>query len=432
MNKLAHLRQRVVDLKAEAIALLDKADSETGGALSADAEARYSVIETELAAANEEIRKLEAAADRRRSLGAIVTAAPQIPGVPRGEAHPDRTGGFHNLAEFAVAVRNANPAVGRSVDTRLATLMAAPTNYMEGGGSVGEGYMVPAEFRDQIWDLVMNAGDFLDDVDIEPTSSRQVDWIADESTPWGATGVQAYWRGEGAQMSASKQATKGRSLALHELYAFVLATDELLEDAPRLNNRLTNKAAQAISWKASDAFMWGTGAGQPLGFMNAGSLVTVAKESGQGADTLDDQNVLKMYSRLLVAPGDRPFWLANRDVVPQLAVLQIGDQPVWMPPNGLIDAPGGMLLGYPVRFSEHAKTLGDLGDLVLGSFKGYYAARRTAGAQFAQSMHLFFDYGINAFRWTFRLGGQPHLSAAVSAANGANSKSHFVALAERA
>lgn len=435
MKKLAILRQRATDLKAEATALLDKADTETDGVLSAEAEARYNEIEAELKKVADEIKVLEAVSDRRRRLDAVAVAVPQLPGVPRitsNEADPARTGGFRNLAEFAVAVRAAGNPSGARVDQRLATLMAAPTGFMEGGGSVGEGYMLPAEFRDQIWELVTDSGDILNDIDIEPTSARQVDWTADESTPWGATGVQANWRSEGSQMNVSKQATKGRSLTLHELYAFVLASEELLEDAPRLNSRLTTKAAQAIAWKASEGFMWGSGAGQPLGFMNATSLVTVAKELGQAADTLDDQNILKMYSRLLVAPGDRPFWLANRDIVPQLATLQIGDQPVWIPPNGLMDAPGGMLLGYPVRYSEHNKTLGDLGDLVLGSFKGYYGARRTSGVQFAQSMHLYFDYAINAFRWTFRIGGQPHLSAAVTPANGTNSKSHFVALAERA
>lgn len=435
MKKLAHLRQRLTELKGEATALLDKADKEAGGVLTADEEAKFTALEAEIKKVSADIDAEEAKAERRRRLDAIQTAAPQIPGVPRvtsSEPDPSRTGGFRNLAEFAVAVRAANPQSGLSVDPRLAGLMAAPTGYMEGGGSVGEGYMVPAEFRDQIWELVTDAGDVLDAVDMEPTSSRQVDMIADESTPWGATGVQAYWRSEGAQMTASKQATKARSVTLHELYAFVLATDELLEDAPRLNARLTTKAAQAIAWKASEAIIWGTGAGQPLGLMTSSALVTVAKESGQAADTLDDQNVLKMYSRLLVAPGDMPFWLANRDIVPQLAGMVIGDTPIWMPPNGLMDAPGGILLGYPIRFSEHAKTIGDLGDLILGSWKGYYAARRTAGAQFAQSMHLFFDYGIQAFRWTFRLGGQPHLSAAVSPANGSNTKAHFVALAERA
>ena len=90
------------------------------------------------------------------------------------------------------------------------------------------------------------------------------------------------------------------------------------------------------------------------------------------------------------------------------------------------------LLGYSIDWKEHCKTLGDKGDLQLVSPKGYYAARRTSGVQFASSMHLYFDYAIQAFRWTFRFGGQPHLSAPVAPANGANTKSHFVTLDERA
>lgn len=112
--------------------------------------------------------------------------------------------------------------------------------------------------------------------------------------------------------------------------------------------------------------------------------------------------------------------------------MTVGDRPIWMPPNGLADAPGGMLLGLPVMLSEHARTLGDKGDLQLISPKGYYALKRESGPKFAQSMHLYFDYAIEAFRWTFRFGGQPHLSKPVDPANGAATKSHFVALAERA
>lgn len=435
MKKLAELRQRLADLKAEGNALLDKADADNDGVLMADDEKRWNEIEASIKAVEGEIKGLEATAEKRRRLDAVQTASPTVAGVPRitsNEPNPARTAGFHNLAEFAVSVRNASGSSGHVPDQRLAGLMAAPSNYMEGGGSVGEGYMVPAEFRDQIWDLVTSFGSVIDMIDMEPTSARQVDWTADESTPWGTTGVQASWRSEGSQMSASKQATKGRSMPLHELFAFVLATDELMEDAPRLNARLTTKAAMALAYKASDAVFWGTGAGQPLGLMNSASLVTVAKETSQAADTVLAANLLKMRSRLLRVPGDQPVWTINSDVITQLAVLTIGDTPVWTPPNGLIDAPAGFLLGYPVMESEHNKTLGDLGDIVLGSWKGYYGARRTAGAQFAQSMHLFFDYGMQAFRWTFRLGGQPHLSAVVTPPNSANTKSHFVTLAARA
>lgn len=428
MNKLAELRQRASDLKAKGDELLKNIEAaESDNKDTAGLEKEWATLEADLKDISAQIEREEQLAERRRSLEAVHTVPARS--ITSNEQNPALTGGFQNIAEFAIAVRKANDPVNAMVDQRL---RAAPSNYHEGGGSSGEGYMLPVQFRNEIWEAVTDTDDLISSVDLEPTQNRRVEMGADETTPWGATGISASWRAEGSQMSASKLVTEGRGVDLHELYAFVLATEEMREDAPRLEDRIRRKAALAMSWKISDAIVYGTGAGQPLGFFNSGALVTVPKESGQAADTLDDQNVLKMYSRLMVAPGDMPYWLANRDVVPQLATLQIGDMPVWMPPNGLIDAPGGILLGYPVRFSEHAKTLGDKGDLMLISPKGYYAARRTQGPTFAQSMHLYFDYNMEAYRWTFRFGGQPYLSAPVSPANGSNTKSHFVALAERA
>jgi HK97 family phage major capsid protein len=291
---------------------------------------------------------------------------------------------------------------------------------------------VPPQFSDTIWELVTAQDDLLNLVGPEPTSSNVVMKLADETTPWGSTGVQAAWRTEAQQMTASKLATSKKFVTLEELYAFVLATDELLQDAPRLNDRLTRQSARAISWKASDAIMWGTGAGQPLGFMSAPALVTVSKESGQAAATLAVNNLAKIFSRILVQPGSTPLWIGNRDILPQLIPLTIGNQPVWVSPSaGLHDAPGGFLLGLPLRWSEHASTLGTLGDLVLIDPQGYYAVQRDSQPQFASSIHLYFDYGVQAFRWTFRFGGEPFLSAAVSPAHGSNTKSSFVTLQAR-
>jgi HK97 family phage major capsid protein len=425
-KRIVELRQRLTDLQAKGGALLKKAEDDDRDLTEAEA-ADFERITLDIEQVKAEIGKLEKMADRRDALGVIRT----VPANDRitDEPNPETTAGFRDVAEFAVAVRGACRSGGSVIDQRL---MAAPTNFHTGGAASGEGYEVPMAFRDQIFEIVQSLDEFGALVDEEPTNAREVKGLADESTPWGATGVTANWRSEGTQMTASKLSTEPRTTPLHELYAFVTATEELLEDAPRLASRVTRKAAEAIAWKRNDALIWGTGAGQPLGWMNSPALVSIAKEGSQVADSLDDQNILKMFARLLVVPGDRPIWIANRDTVPQLMTLQIGDKPMWVGTNGLVDAPNGILMGYPVRFTEHARTLGDKGDIMLVSPKGYYAARRTSGPQFAQSMHLFFDYAVQAFRWMFRFGGQPHLSAAVSPANGASTKSHFVTLDERA
>ena len=424
MNKLAELKKKLADLKGKGLNIIEAAEQD-GRDMTAEEQDQYDVISADIDTVKGEIETVERLANARRSMEALPSPAGR---TQVNDLDPATTHGFKGVDEFAHVVRDAtlNPA---GADRRL---MGAPTDTHQGGQASGEGYEVPPDMRDSIFEVVEAQDEFAGLVDEEPTSKREVKSLADETTPWSATGVQANWRAEGNQMTPTKLATDARSVPLHELYAFVLATDELMEDAPRLASRITRRAGEAIAWKRNSSMIYGTGAGQPLGWMNSAAMLTLAKEGGQAADTILAKNVLKMYSRLLVLPGDRPFWLINRDCVPELMTMMIGDKPMWVPPSGLADAPGGMLLGYPVRFSEHAKSLGDKGDIQLISPKGYYALRRESGPKFAQSMHLYFDFAIEAFRWTFRFGGQPHLSKPVEPAHGSASKSHFLTLAERA
>jgi HK97 family phage major capsid protein len=337
-------------------------------------------------------------------------------------------GGFSHIADFAHAVRFANPAAGSSfrVDDRL----AAPSNVQTESGDQAGSYLVPAEFRQQIVDLVYADDDpFINLIDPSPTSSNRVIGLGDSSTPWGTSGVQAYWRAEAEQMTPSKAALSPRETKLNELYAFVLATEELLEDAPRVADLLTRKASGAIRWKLGEGYFAGDGIEKPLGFMASDALVTVAKEGSQTADTIVRQNVAKMFARMI--NPTQATWVANADILPTLMDMKSDlGQPVWFP--NFQSAPGGMLLGRPVIFSEHANTVGDRGDLVFVNANGYEAFRKQSGVQFADSIHLYFDYNIRAFRWIFRAGGQPVLQAPVSPAKGSSTKSHFVALADRA
>jgi len=85
-----------------------------------------------------------------------------------------------------------------------------------------------------------------------------------------------------------------------------------------------------------------------------------------------------------------------------------------------------------VYFNEHAQTFSTLGDIVLADLSGYALATKIGkGIDFQSSIHLFFDYNMQAFRWTFRLGGQTYLSKPVTPANGSKTKSSFVTLQAR-
>lgn len=435
MKTLKELKARQAEAKAEGRALLAAAER-AGRELNAAEELAFQALETELEGLATAIAAKEREADRRRAMEG--TASPSMSshievGADRSTLDPKL--GFRSLADFAGSVHRANPQNPNAIlDQRLANMyQAAPSGTMREGGS-SDGYMVPPEFRDRIWELVFAGDNLMSEIDSEPTNSNQVNDLSDDWTPWGGTGVQAKWRSEASQMTATADKSPvPRSVILHELYAFVIASDELLQDAPRLNSRLENKAAAAINWKLDDSIQFGNGVGKPLGFMNSPALISVAKDASQAAATLSVGNIVNMFARMLGDSVGRAYWRMNSDVLPSLITMTHGGQPIWTPPStGIVGAPGGTLLGRPIRFSEHCKTLGTKGDVMLVDPKGYYGLRKEGGIQFASSIHLYFDYGLQAFRWTVRFGGQPHLKAPMSPANGTNTKSHFVTLDTRA
>ena len=77
-------------------------------------------------------------------------------------------------------------------------------------------------------------------------------------------------------------------------------------------------------------------------------------------------------------------------------------------------------------------TVGDQGDIVLANMAGYRAITKAGGEEFSESMHLWFDQDVTAFKLIFRMDGQPALTSAVTPPNSAVTRSHFVALAARA
>jgi len=453
MDTLKGLREKRSGLEAKIKAILASADEDNEGVLTDEQQ-------TEIAEAETEIDKLTASIDMRerhayRAQAGAEPAGRRVPvadpgiGASRievGETLLDPACGYTHVAQFAIDVHAACQP-GTPPPQRLTKAMeiarkldgggmqAAPSDYHREGMGQDGGYMVPPSFSQEIWDGVYNPDDedIINWIGPEPTESNVVGMLRDEWTPWGSTGVQAYWRAEAAQMSATKSVTKTVNMTLHELYAFVLATDELLEDAPRLNARLTKQASAAIKWKASDALVKGTGAGTPKGWeIDSGVYASIAKESSQTADTINAANATKMYGALL-GLNSRCFWLINPDAFNQVPQMTIGEQPIWTPPvQGLKGVPTGTLLGLPIHLCEHCETLGDLFDIQLINPDGYYCAVKSGGVRAASSMHLYFDYAVTAFRWMFRIGGQSIMSAYVTPANSTVYQSHFVALAARA
>lgn len=347
----------------------------------------------------------------------------------RNRLEDDPARGFQSFGDFALAVRAAANKARPVYDERL-HIGAAPTTYGNEATGADGGYLVPTEFSQMIREHMLGDDAFLPMTDQIPVTGNGMAFPADETTPWGSNGIRAYWEAEGSQATQTKPVLGRRELRLHKLFALVPVTEELTSDAAALSAYLPRKAGQSIDWKTNDALVNGTGAGQPMGIKNSAALVTVAKESAQAADTVVGANVAKMYARMPRESRRTAVWLINDDVLPQLLTMTVGDQPIYVPPqSGFTQAPDGFLFGRPVISTQTCQTVGDAGDIYFVDWMAY--ASISKALQTATSMHLWFDYDVNAFRAIFRVDGQPWLSSPITPAKGSNSLSPFVTLAAR-
>jgi HK97 family phage major capsid protein len=343
--------------------------------------------------------------------------------------------GWKNMGEYAIAIRQA-ARQGGQLDPRL--VMNAPTTYSSEGVGADGGFAVPPDFRQEIWQKVNGEDSLLAMTDQNPTSKNTIVFPADETTPWDSSGgIQAYFESEAGQLTQSKVALQDKTIRLNKLTALIPVTEELMEDAPGLDGYLRKKVGEKFDFKLNLKFVQGTGAGEPLGILNAASLVSVGAESGQSADTVVAENIMNMWVRLYAPCRRNAIWLINQDIEAQLMQMVIqgtnsGVFPVYMPPSGLSAAPYGTLMGRPVFPTQACETLGDKGDIILVDLKQYMTAVKTGNVRADVSMHLWFDYDVLAYRFILRIAGQPWWAAYITPRDSSNYISWAVTLDARA
>ena len=343
--------------------------------------------------------------------------------------------GFATMGEFGLAVKAA--AMRGTVDPRLRPLASASSPAQEAVGADG-GYLVPPDFRTTIMEKVQGEDSLLGRTDQQTTISNSVTYPVDETTPWQTSGgLQVYWEGEASSFTQSKLQLKSVTVRANKIAALVPVTDELLEDAPSLNAYMSKKVPDKLNYKINDALINGDGVGKPLGILNSPALITQAAEGSQTAGTINTTNVVKMWSRMYAPLRRNAVWLINQDAEAQIYLMTIPasagvSAPAYLPNGaGLVGAPNGTLMGRPIVYSEAAQPLGTPGDITLVDWTQYMTLMKAGGVRADTSIHLWFDQGVVAFRFTMRIGGVPWWSSSITRAKSSNALSFAVALASR-
>lgn len=299
------------------------------------------------------------------------------------------------------------------------------------------GYLIPETLRSELLRVALETAVIRPRARTIPMETLRVPFPTIDSTSNASSvhgGVIGYWAEESAALTES-QATFGRVvLQANKLTTYCEAPNELMQDSIISFAAFINQIfPEAIAWFEDKAFFSGTGAGEPLGFLNAPAAVSVTKESNQAATTILWENIVKMYARMLPTSLGRAVWIANIDTFPELSTMALsvgtGGAPVWLA-NGQVGPPM-TLLGRPIIFTEKCPTVGGAGDINFVDLAYYLIGDRQV-ATGAVSDHYKFANDQTAFRFTERVDGRPWINAAITPNVGSNTLSPFVKVAVRA
>jgi HK97 family phage major capsid protein len=317
---------------------------------------------------------------------------------------------FKGIGDFAMAVKTANQYPTQT-DQRLFPLKATGLN--EAIPSQG-GYLVPPQVAAGIIEPMYETGTLLSLFNPQPIQGNSMTFnVVDESSRadgsrWG--GLQGYWLNEGGTKTASKPAFRQVEVKLNKVAALSVATDELLEDATALGAWIQRTVPQELRFKVEDAFINGNGIGKPLGIMNSGALKASAVHHGATTSIVDAVDIGTMWSYRAIEYKDY-VWLVNPRMFSNLLNLTIGQMPVFIPQGSMTNLPYGTLLGRPIYETEYNAALASQGDIMLISPSAYLSVQKAGGVQAASSIHLYFTTDEQAFRFVYRVGGQPAWSS---------------------
>ena len=254
---------------------------------------------------------------------------------------------------------------------------------------------------------------------------------------WG--GVRVYRAAEADSVTSSKPKVGRKEIRLEDLKALFYATDRSLRDATALESIASTAFASEFAFKVDDEIVRGTGVGECQGVLAAASLsglptVSVAKETGQAADTFLTANISKMWARLHPRHKANSVWLINHELGPQLDVLSIPAGTAALEPRFVSYGPDGVLRikGRPVIEVEQCSAIGDQGDVILADLSQFLLVTK-GGIEAASSMHVRFIFDEMTFRWTYRINGMPAWRTAITPYKGTSGAtlSPFVTLDAR-
>lgn len=392
-----------------------------------------------------EARKLKAEAGQLKEIEEMAAELNQVKAKAEDQAKEDKARGerkdkrqFGDWGEFLEAAHKAaNPNYKGPVDPRLVWFKDErkggheEKQMVESVGASG-GFLVPTEFQASLQAVQGEQSIVRGRATVIRMRRRAIQLPVLDQTgttsgiPHWFGGMQFYWEEEAAEKTVTTASFRQVELVAHKLIGYTRASDELLDDsAISLADFLSGPMGMAggIAWMEDYAFFQGTGAGQPLGVINAGATIVEGRNAA-GAISFDD--LADMMEDFL--PSGNGLWTITQSAMSELIQLNgpAGNPSYIWQPNARDGVPGS-ILGFPVIWTEKLPLIGNQGDVLLADWRYYLLGDRQA-TTVESTQFDFWRYDQTSWRAVHRVDGQPWLSTPLTYQDGTTQVSPFVIL----
>ena len=361
------------------------------GLLSTEDAATYAAMEQKVKDYGAEIARLQEMEAMEQELAKPVNTP--LTGKPMSTTEkPEKTG-------------RASEAYKQAMLTALRTNFRQVSNVLSEGVDANGGYLVPEEYDHRLIDI-------LDEENVMRKLGTRITTSGEHKINIAATKPAAAWIEEGGALTFGDATFDQIILDAHKLHVAIKVTEELLYDnAFNLENYIMQQFGKALANAEEDAFINGTGTGQPLGILAATGGADVGGTAKSATAIPADELIDLIYSLKRPYRKSAAFLLNDQTLAAIRKLKDNQGQYLWQP--SLTAGTPDTILGRPVRTSAYMPAIAaSAKTIAFGDFSYYWIADRQ-GRSFKRLNELYAANGQVGFLASQRVDGKLILSEAI-------------------
>lgn len=288
--------------------------------------------------------------------------------------------------------------------TAMRTNFRQVSNVLEEGNDANGGYLVPDEWDKRLIDV-------LTEENIMRTLGTRITTSGEHKINIAATKPAASWIEEGGALTFGDATFDQKNLDAHKLHVAIKVTEELLYDnAFNLENYIITQFGKAIGNAEEDAFLNGTGTGQPTGLFHATKGGSYAVQLANTTIKTDD--ILTLIYSLKRPYRKNASFIMNDATLAELRKLKDNNQAYIWQPSYQAGEPD-RLCGYEVHTSPYCPTLAAGKPAIAFGDYSYYNIGDRGTRSLQQLRELFAGNGMIGYVMKERVDGLLILPEAV-------------------